>query len=230
MVLTGSVTSNNPVTSTNAPFPLMKLPPELRMNIYRQYFSATPRISVKSRITTLGSVFCLLHANSQVRLETAPIFYNELLGSADSIAPRCWGLDTRDGRGSKLVKRLNAITQSVAVYGTDIELAFACEVSGDCKIELECQFVDDLLEHIGAQIPGFVHRSPTKELNYKQWRDLKPPFNFIDASSGFSTTYRIRALSKWVYYERFILKGPLAKVDWTGLRQERSIVQFRRLI
>lgn len=209
------VKNTKPAKAPISLFPFMSLPPELHIKVYRQYFNEMPKISIIRPIGTLGSVVGLLHLNSQIRQEAAPIFYKEHVGTVERHSQlRCWGLP--DGNGPAIIKRFKAVTQSVAACGTNIKLAFGFDNQAP-ELQLSWDFLEALLAHIKSQVPGFMYKSPIEEYNkqmVKQITDRK--YNLVETSGGFSTIYRVRRIYDDVLHERFVLKGPIAEIDWDG--------------
>jgi hypothetical protein len=131
--------SNNPeaghdtvaATSTET-FPLMKLPAELRNNIYGHYFAEikeaqwflrpaltpkTPRSmrympESKIGIKVLKAYLALLHANHEVRVEAGPIFYSQYLAGAEFL------FDISFHNGADNFRRIQAICASFAAFVT----------------------------------------------------------------------------------------------------------------
>jgi hypothetical protein len=108
--------------SDNTAFPLMSLPPELRLKIYRHHFE-----DFHCSKGTSGTLWdddqwnslSLLRSSSQVRREAAPIFYKECLHNEASDSTHEWLLV---GHHSETQDRVEAIRQLVVQYDASVEV------------------------------------------------------------------------------------------------------------
>lgn len=133
------------------PFPFMKLPAELRQQVYDCYFEDIgvmdktkqrfwfdrifddkhqPLASIPRRafpLDVLRPYLSLLHSNAKVRSEAAPIFYKDYIGSPEiPLVVRCdfcseWGL--------RPLSRMERFSSSVATYNTDATLTIWFDMS-----------------------------------------------------------------------------------------------------
>ena len=122
-------------TGTEA-FPLMKLPAELRNNIYGHYFARieeaqwvvrsvrtppetpwTLRFMPKTKISieVLKAHLALLHANHEVRAEAGSMFYNRYLANTEFHSD----IDYHNGPGN--FQRIQAICASFAAFAANTE-------------------------------------------------------------------------------------------------------------
>jgi hypothetical protein len=112
--------------SDNTAFPLMNLPPELRVKIYRHHFEDF--ICSKEFICTVWTAnrqkfLFLLQSSSQVRREAAPIFYKESLPNKDLRTKHRYMLvNEPDVRRQD---RVEALRELAVQYDPDVEVS-AC--------------------------------------------------------------------------------------------------------
>lgn len=168
-------------TDSDALFPFMKLPAELRQNVYDCYFEGLKDINdgehfkhpdeglgclVKSsmsllhktfRISTLRPYFNLLHANSNIRSEAASIFYKEHVLNAELRLIICCPMKNHT------LGRLRAFCTSIAAYNTNAKFTvfFAADLTDDrtfnvsIAVRKRLQFVESmekLLKHMVQQL------------------------------------------------------------------------------
>jgi hypothetical protein len=83
MQATTNTTGSHVSTPPPTPFPLMRLPGELRNAIYREYFNSVSSQDLENRNDRLHALqpsLEILHTNRQLRSEAGSIFYDEYVG------------------------------------------------------------------------------------------------------------------------------------------------------
>lgn len=146
-----------PAATGDQPFPLVKLPPELRTSIYHYYFSDIRRQYCDAMsITTISDHLNLLQSNGEVRREAASIFYKDYMCKTDGDELSFWSLSI-DWR-SEILTRIKFVMQSLTKYDTSAKIDIECKTSFP-YIHLDANFVDALLAHIGSQVSSTVPRS-----------------------------------------------------------------------
>lgn len=173
-------------TIKDAPLPFMKLPPELRQNVYDYYFESLKDIhSTKHlthaeklpdqeedgtsvlqqnvfRIAILRQYLSLLHTSSLIRCEAAPIIYKDhVLDTKRRLIVRC-------PAKSRMLDRLRAFCSSIATYNINAKFTifFAAGLIDDrnhseCVLySQQCQFyelVERLLKHMVRKLKVDIH-------------------------------------------------------------------------
>jgi hypothetical protein len=112
-------------------FPLMKLPPELRLKVYRHHFEDFMCSEITGCTTWDDDHWIslsLLRSSSQVRRETALIFYKECMPNKVFRSTHDWVLV---GHPTQLQDRVEALSQLLAQYNADVETCTLYIYMGD---------------------------------------------------------------------------------------------------
>lgn len=196
------------------PFPLMKLPAELRLQIYRACFNDLMEkkkgLSTRAGIRGLYAPL-LLRSSSKVRREAAPIFYKECIGNEGSIKGGHWMLKA-DGCPDMIVL-LKAMSASLAEYAPNVTVAIYVEALSPQwgqmpHLQYISRFAMVLLSYIRSQ-HGVL---PQGEGQDRVSTDAATIFD----DDGYQE--EVGGLNIW-YVPGFGLRvvGPLAGLDWSGL-------------
>ena len=216
----------------------MKLPAELRLDIYHYYFSDLRPPNNNNRTVwskTEAECLPLLQTSSQVRREAASIFYEEYIGNQKSEKAHSWVLSTSDQQ--LWLSRVKAMSKVLAQQGPDVEVSVRLthRVStsesklpflalrtrlGLRKNKLKSPFralqlADILCDYLARGLPDPSRRTRLHELiDEKVKAGWLPRCCFTEVIDGFLVAYNYSPTQR---EERLNLKGPLAKVDWSGL-------------
>jgi hypothetical protein len=213
----------------------MKLPVELRLDIYHYYFSDLSCLKNSNRTVwskAEAEFLPLLQTSSQVRRESASVFYKECIGNHKSEKAHSWVLSMSDPQ--EWLSRLKAISQVLAQQSPDVEvsirltrrlstsqsklsfLALRTRLSlGTSSPFRALHLANTLCDYLAHGLPD---PSPRKQLhrliNEKVKTGRLPRCCFTETIDGLLVAYNYNPTQK---EERLSLKGPLAKVDWSGL-------------
>lgn len=220
--------------SDEEPASFKKLPAELRLDIYRHYFSDL--YSQKRSNRTVWSkethTLSLLQTSSQVRREAAPIFYKEFIGNHNSDRAQAWVLSTSNLQ--EWLSRLKAMSQLLAQQSPDVEVSIRLtrDISTVKSNKLfsalrtrlglrthtrfgALHFANILCDYLARGLHGSSKRSHLhKAINQQVKCGWLPRCCFTETINGFLVAYNYSPDQR---EERLVLKGPLAKVDWSGL-------------
>jgi hypothetical protein len=232
-----SLTTTQPQT----PFPLMRLPGELRNQIYREYFntaSSTQDTWTRSdHLDALQPCLPILHANSQLRSEAASIFYQEYVSEPNSSKPHLLSYSDEIAQEWEItglsnearMRRLALFCQSMAEHeATDVNIALKLE--GKASEAIPPHYVEVLSNFMVCCLCGGQQESQV--LVSSNWQRIKAEVLSLavgtapttDESKGFlilTRTFQDYAFEMNYYYDRttdreyLTLVGPLAKIDWS---------------
>jgi hypothetical protein len=129
------------------PFPLIRLPGELRNHIYREYFNLTSTWDserTNDRLHALQPCLNILHANRKLRSEAASIFYEEYVGdpggnpNPPSVPDEILNQWEITGNSKKAQpRRLTDFCQSLVEHKTtDVNIAIKFDVSNPAEEEV----------------------------------------------------------------------------------------------
>jgi hypothetical protein len=212
------------ITPTSAPdpvhaesegnlFPLMRLPPEIRLEIYRHYFHSSKRST--RTILSKGSL-SLLQTSSQVRREAAPIFYEECIVNQNSDKAHSWVLITSDPQ--HWVSHLKAMSEMLAEQNPQAEVVIRLlhGVSSPQRLRLKTNAILEGLR-LANTICDYLRllKSSDRRLTHTEAKGGQPqPVGFAATIGDFVVAYSYSPTRK---EGRLSLRGPLAKFDWSGL-------------
>jgi hypothetical protein len=204
--------------------------PELRLEIYRHYFndigslkrSTTRPVWSKAEAESLA----LLQTSKQIRHEAAPIFYEECFGNNDHDHSPSWVFTASDPK--QWVSRLKAVSQMLAQKNPDVGVSIRL-THGDPALGSSTEFAH-LLHLLGLEttslskglglanvLSDYLKRQLSR-CEYER-REVKGEpsqlCGFTVTTGKFVVVYSYSPTRK---EERLSLKGPLAKVDWSGLQ------------
>lgn len=215
------LTNNRAMASCETPFPLMKLPGEMRNMIYRHYFDSFDMENMPGDLHKLQTCLNILHSSRAVRSEAATIFYKEYLAKSYKKAqqPGCgfyW--EIRSAYGPELLRLLKAFSSSLNTYGVDLKfglmfsnilshepLSFEFHAAVWQKVEHPTQplsvtpknnrhFLEDAFENY----PGSARLSVGQNTNDREYHMV----------------YNAECQRPGLVEESLLLSGPLARVDW----------------
>lgn len=204
-------TSTPPVVDTETEgilFSLMRLPPEIRLEIHCHYFSDFYSSKRSTRTIWSKESLSLLQTSSQVRREAAPIFYKECVGYQNSDKAHSWVLIASDPQ--HWVLRLKAMSEMLAQQNPQAEVLIRLlhDVSSPHCLRLK---INTILE--GLRLANTSYRRITgsrKEVKGGQ----SQPVGFAETIGDFVVAYSYSPTRK---EERLSLRGPLGRFDWSGL-------------
>lgn len=214
-------------TSTSAPdpvhaefdgatFSLMRLPPEIRLEIYRHYFSDFHGSKRSTRTIWSKKSLSLLQTSSQVRREAAPIFYEECIGNQTFDKAHSWVLITSDPL--HWVSRLKAMSKMLAQQNPQAEVVIRLlhGISSPNRPHLKTDTVLKGLR-LANTICDYLRllESSDRRLTHTEAKGGQPqPVGFAATIGDFVVAYSYSPTRK---EERLSLRGPLARFDWSGL-------------
>jgi hypothetical protein len=221
--------------SDKEPSSFMKLPAELRLDIYHYYFSDLRSPNNNNRTVwskTEAEYLPLLQTSSQVRREAASIFYEEYIGNQKSEKAHSWVLST--GNQKEWLSRLKAMSQVLAQQGPDVEVSVRLThhvSTSESKLSFlalrrrlglgrktpfgALQLANILCDYLARGLPNSSPRTRLHELiNETVKTGWLPRCCFTEVIDGFLIAYNYSPTQR---EERLNLKGPLGKVDWSGL-------------
>ena len=223
------------VVSDEGPVSFMRLPAELRLDIYHYYFSDLSCLERNNRTVwskAEAKFLPLLQTSSEVRRETAPIFYEECIGNQNSDKAHSWVLSTSDSK--EWLFRLKALSRVLAQQSPDVEVSirFTHSIS-TLESKLSClalrtrlglgtrssfralQLANALCDYLARGLPNPSRRTNLhNRINENVKTGWLPRCCFTETIDGLLVAYNYSPTQK---EERLSLKGPLAKVDWSGL-------------
>jgi hypothetical protein len=224
-----SMTNTSRANSINAKSPLMKLPVELRLIVYRYYFDMLTKSKMPpcTVLPSLGvDVLSLLHSSSQIRREASPIFYKEYIGNTGPTRSYHWKLVAIDFED--MVSRLKALSASLAqnapnatvevrvfppsTYMTvvDVESKLRLGEASRLYAEQVFPFTKALRSCIDRQINRSSHGRKLRDgIQDGELTEVARPFDDTGIVNHF--------IVHQGYANRLSVIGPLAKVDWSGL-------------
>jgi hypothetical protein len=226
-------TSTPPAANTNSDGntdSLNKFPAEIRNEIYRHYFSD---IGSLKRSTTRpvwskaeAESVALLQTSKQIRHEAAPIFYEECFGNHDPNNAHSWVFTASDPK--QWVLRLKAVSQMSAQTNPDVGVSIRL-TQGVIFLRSGVAFAKVLhllgLETTslfdGLQLANVLSDYLRRQLSYCEYerREVKGEptqlCGFTVTTGEFVVVYSYSPTRK---EERLGLKGPVAKVAWSGLQ------------
>jgi len=213
----------------------MKLPAELRLDIYHYYFSDLNCLKNSNRTVwskAEAEFLPLLQTSSQVRRESASVFYGEYIGNQKSDKAHCWVLSASDPK--KWLFRLKALSQVLAQQSPDVEVSIrlthsiSTPRSNTCFPALRArlslgkksafgalQIANTLCDYLARRLPDCSRRTHLHKLiNQTVKTGWLPRCCFTEIIDGFLVAYHYSPTQR---EERLSLKGPLGKVVWGGL-------------
>lgn len=227
---------------TDTPFPFMELRRELHDHIYDCYFEDIAVMDTKTKrrywfdtildsnqekstsiprrafsITVLRPYLAILHSSSQVRTETAPIFYKQHIGGADLQLARAL---LRHAAGVRLLRKF---CSSAAVYNIGARLTIVLETgaSGDWMV---LRSVEALLNaviqqpqaSVGSVTPSQTvllckHAYSAPQLNAV----LRKILEIVPQMAGFDFGYTPTRQGDTVQhgFRSLFFQGPMARID-----------------
>jgi hypothetical protein len=223
------VTNPSPTNAEDTTFPLMTLPAELRLVIYRHYFDILTRSKLEAgtALPCLGvDALSLIHSNSQVRREAAPIFYKECIGNAGFAQTPYWRLVASDF--DDMVARLKTFSVSLAQNAPDaiVEILVhtvldrATVVDAETKIRFikYRRLYEERTERFAKVLLRYIGRNINQLSLGEQGEDAIQDGRFTDLAESFDTNGvigRFTVTRGW--FDRLCVVGPIGELDWSGL-------------
>jgi hypothetical protein len=231
-------TGSRAMTLPYMPFPLMRLPGELRNMIYREYFNTVTENNSKGTNDLnksphkLQPCLNILHANREVRSETSSIFYKEYVAGASGI-PRSFSIPDKipfhweitGNSQTAQIQRLAHFCTSLAEHkATDINIALRIE-GGSPQEAISPRFADALTNYMVCSLGGIGKQGSRVRVD-SLWQRVKAEIlgtNEVMATLIMTRTFQKGEFELVYHYDRvanweFVtLVGPLAKIDWRGL-------------
>lgn len=235
MALLNSASDAAHAESDEEPASFMKLPTELRLEIYHYYFSdlSSPKkmnrtVWSKSEVELLP----LLQTSSQIRREAASVFYEEYIGNQKFDKAHSWVISTRDPK--EWLFRLKAMSQVLAQQSPDVEVSIQLTrrlSTSEAKLSFlalrtrlglgtnspfrALHLANTICDYLARWLPDPPRRTKLHRLiNEEVKTGWLPRCCFTETIDGLLVAYNYNPTRK---EERLSLKGPLAKVDWNGL-------------
>ena len=174
----------------------------------------------------------LLQTSSQVRRESASVFYEEYIGNHTYDKVHSWVLSTIHLK--KWLARLKAISRVLAQQSPDVEVSIRLTrriSNSQSKLSFlalknrlglgtsspfkALHLANILCDYLSRGLPDPSRRTKLHEnINEQVKTGRLPRCCFTETIDGFLVVYNYNPNQK---EERLSLKGPLAKVDWSGL-------------
>jgi hypothetical protein len=224
MQATTNNTGSSAMSPPSMPLPLMRLPGELRNQIYREYFNSVITQGTED-LHELQSCLNILHVNREVRSEAGSIFYEEYVRDpngpfAPAYSHQRWEI-TASSKKSQ-VQRMSAFCRSLVEYKvTDANIALQFEKPG-LSGPISPRFVEALTSDMIFQLGDGTENSPRTAVHSK-WE--RHSVNIPGTAHRMSILLLTRTFAEFtmIYHysrsndqEHFTLVGPLAKIDWRG--------------
>jgi hypothetical protein len=228
---------NSAMTLPFMPFPLMRLPGELRNQIYREYLNSVTENNSKGTNDINKSPhklqLCLniLHANREVRAEAVSIFYKEYVGtpsgqsrsfSIPAELPYHWEI-TGNSQTAQIQRLAHFCTSLAEHKTTDVNIALRIEGASP-REAVSPRFADVLTNYMVCSLGGDGKQGSRVRVD-SIWQRVKAEVlgtNEVMATlimtrtlqkGEFELVYHYDRVSNW---EFITLVGPLAKIDWRG--------------
>jgi len=201
------------------PSSLIRLPPELRLEIYRHYFSDLISLKVSTRTvwSNTAESLSLLQTGSRVRREAAPVLYEECIGNQNRAKPHSWVLETRNPQ--QWLLRLKAMSKSLAQQTPKVEVT--TRLVHNISIPESSTFAA-LTTRLGFRRHALLESLRLADiLDYLQHRLTEHPFGelgglqsqhrgFVETIDDFVVAYSYNSVQQ---EERLSLRGSLATFD-----------------
>lgn len=206
----------------NLPFPLTRLPAEIRLEIYRHCLDAIQKYQGAHHVTCWqrgGLRFLALQqTSSQVRREAAPIFNREYIGNEGPNKLHYWIIRTFDEQC--WILRLQAISELLGRYNPDLEVSVKCDnnwYETPSRPFAILDFVNKKLwDYVNLQLARSRREKRIRKLLGKECRlHSAKRLGFEETMGNFVVHYSSEPCPKWS--EQLFIKGPLAQVDWREL-------------
>lgn len=208
-------------------FPFLRLPPELRQQVYRCYFDNLNDIKTdpSNRWSQYESQFLsLLRVNSQTRREACPIFYKEYIGHARSVEPHYWYFQCHDNIVA--IEKLEAISGFLAEYSPDVEFGISFSYEWAQSYQILC-YLSGLVKSLNPHLARSVYETSME--NHMDWllerKDTSVTGPFMQ------TIGRLTVACKADLYEfrgcdmcarQVTITGSFAKLDFAELESQLS--------
>jgi hypothetical protein len=237
MHATPNNTGSSAMTLPSMPFPLMRLPGEMRNQIYREYFNSVTENNsigindINKSPHKLQPCLNILHASREVRSEAVSIFYKEYIGTPSG-EPKSLSVPVKNpyhweitgSSQTAQVQRLADFCTSLAEHKTtDINVAVRIEGASP-REAVSPRFADVLTKYMVCSLGGVGKKSSRVRVD-SIWQRVKAEIIGTNQDMAvlimtrtfqkgeFEMVYHYDRLSNW---EFITLVGPLAKIDWRG--------------
>lgn len=212
-----SAHSDSAVTQGGTPAPLIALPAELRLKIYRCYFEDIENTEEAS-LSTLQVFLPILQSNSLVRSEAAPMFYKAYIARQNLRNRLVFSSFPCDD--AVLIRRIGALCSLLSIYNSDLEFTIALENSSGEP--LSRPLVETFLDLMALRVR--VSKRILSEYK-KMWFGSSPGsrwqhFGFDGMIGGFTFKYSLGSEDDGLWAEEsaaetFEVTGQLAKLNWS---------------
>ena len=238
---TTGTTDSKTTPKPPSPFPLTRLPGELRNTIYREYFNSVntwDKGRTNDRLHAVQPCLNILHTSRQVRSEAASIFYEEYVGNPGgqpnslTVPPATryhWEITGNSKKAQ--IRRMAIFCQSLAENKTlDVNVALRFDVSSLSE-PLSPRFAETLTRFMVLKLGnGTTTAEGGRVRVHSQWQRVRAE---ILAAPGVGRSWLVLtrkltfqgAVFEIVYHydrtsdrEHFTLVGPLARIDWRDIR------------
>ncbi|KAM0716646.1 hypothetical protein Q7P37_008091 [Cladosporium fusiforme] len=201
--------------------PMMRLPVELRLKIYRCYFEDSSNTR-EVPLSDLRIFLPLLQTNRLVRSEAAPMFYREYIANQE-LRNRLV-LSTSLSGEDRIIKRIASFCSLISIYNPNAEFTtvFDSDSGHPDSVPLSRPFLETFLDLMALKARV---DSRTLGIYKNMWLGSAPGsswerFSFQGNIGNFTFEYNVGevdddgCLDQTGGAETFRIHGPLAKLDW----------------
>lgn len=211
--------------SSDPPRSFMDLPGELHNRIYRLYFDKFQQ-ERKTQIflrNTARAYLNIIHANSKIRSEAAPIFYEEYLRFD------CYTPVLRPGvihghlRQTRLTRRIQNLCALVALHDAHLPMSITIGTMVDPVAvpyiirHIASQTEQELLGNVYVEYREFRYLEEREKFNSLYNTHVPRGTHVFERRIG--EDFRVRNVLDTASHERnsLLIEGPLAQLDWKWL-------------